>query len=290
MVKYALFLGCTIPMRFPFMESASRRLMDYLGVEYDDVPEFTCCPDPVGIQSIHKKTWLALAARNLAIAEQNGFDTILTLCNGCFETLKVANHELIEEPEVLKIVNDINKVVNREYNGTVKVKHFHEVLYDDIGVKRLREKITTPIDFKIATHTGCHLLRPHEILKVDDPEFPTELDQLAEVTGVKSVHYLQKNMCCGAGIRGCDDGADSYAIAHQKLKNMKKAGAQALIVECPTCLGQFDAGQRVIKKQYGEDFELPVIYLSELLAVAMGIDVSDGLKLHAIKTKSVLTT
>ncbi|MFW9994530.1 MAG: CoB--CoM heterodisulfide reductase iron-sulfur subunit B family protein [Candidatus Odinarchaeota archaeon] len=288
MVKYALFLGCTIPYRFPFMESAARRLMDHLGIEYEDVAEFTCCPDPVGIQSIHKKTWLAVAARNLAIAEQKGFDTVLTLCNGCFETLKVANHEL-EEPKVRKIINDINKTVGREYNGTIRVKHLHEVLYDDIGIKTLSEKITNPLDFTVATHTGCHLLRPSEILQVDDPEFPTELDQLAEVTGVKSVHYLQKNMCCGAGIRGCDeDGADSYSIAYEKLKNMAKAGAQALVLECPTCLGQFDAGQRVINKQHNDEINLPVIYLAELLAIAMGLDVADGLKLHATKTKSIL--
>ncbi|MHA1448605.1 MAG: CoB--CoM heterodisulfide reductase iron-sulfur subunit B family protein [Candidatus Hodarchaeales archaeon] len=287
MAKYALFLGCTIPYRFPFMESAARRLMDHLGIEYDDIQEFSCCPDPVGVHSIHSKTWLALAARNLAVAEQKGYDTILTLCNGCFETLKVANHEL-QDPEVRKVINDINKEVNREYNGTLKVKHLHQVLFDDIGVDNLLKKITNPVDFKVATHTGCHLLRPAEILQVDDPEFPAELDALAEVAGVKSVSYLRKNVCCGAGIRGLND-TNSYSIAREKLNNMKKAGAQALIVECPTCFGQFDSGQRVIKTQLGDDIGLPVIYLAELLCLTMGISVDDGLKLHAIKIKNLLS-
>ncbi|MFW9991436.1 MAG: CoB--CoM heterodisulfide reductase iron-sulfur subunit B family protein [Candidatus Odinarchaeota archaeon] len=285
MTRVALFLGCTIPYRFPFMESAARRVMEHLGIEYGDIPEFSCCPDPVGIQSIHKKTWLALAARNLALAEQQGYEIVMTLCNGCFESLKVANHEL-QDPKIREDVNEINKTVDRQYNATVKVKHFHEFLFDDIGVKRLREKVTNPLNFKIATHSGCHMLRPYEILQVDDPEFPTELDQLAEVTGVESVPYLRKNACCGAGIRGLDE-KDSFSMTHTKIKNMKKAGAQALVLECPTCLGQFDAGQRVIKKIHGDDFDLPVIYLPELFAIAMGIDVSDGLKLHAVKVKDL---
>jgi heterodisulfide reductase subunit B len=239
-----------------------------------------CCPDPTGIQSIHKKTWLALAARNLAITEQKGFDAILTLCNGCFETLKIANHELQDE-KILKTINDINKAVNGEYNGNVTVKHVHQVLYDEIGLKKLKEQVINPQDFKVATHTGCHLLRPHKILQIDDPDFPTELDTLVELTGVKSVPYRRKNACCGAGIRGLDE-MSSYAITREKLTQMKGAGAQALVIECPTCFAQFDAGQRVIKTRYGEDYRLPVIYLPELLDIALGIDVGDELKLHSI--------
>ncbi|MHA1593696.1 MAG: CoB--CoM heterodisulfide reductase subunit B [Candidatus Baldrarchaeia archaeon] len=287
-MKYALFLGCMIPLRLPNLEYATRNVLAEFGVELVDMREATCCPDPIGIRNMDYLTWLAIAARNLAVADEMGLD-ILTLCNGCYETLKTAYVTLTEDAEMREKINEILAKANREFKGKAKVKHLLEVFYHDIGLQKIREMVKRPLEgLKVAAHYGCHILRPSEILKFDDPENPRKLDELVEALGATPQQYEMKTLCCGAGLRNV---MSEYSIrmAREKLVRVKEAGADCMVVACPFCFIQYDMGQFEIRRLTKERFDIPVFYFSELLGYAIGLSPRElGLGMHRVKVDRVL--
>ncbi len=291
MTKFALFLGCLIPLRLPFIEVSSRRVMEKLGIELVEMNGAGCCPDPIGIQSIDYKTWLALAARNLCIAEEMNLD-ILTLCIGCYETLKTANHVLNNGPEFKYEVNEILSEVDKEFKGNIQVKHIIEVLYEDIGPKEIENQISMPLEgLQVATHYGCHSVRPSEIIQFGNPERPTFLDELVEALGAQSVPYLEKMLCCGAGLRNTakEKEEEALSLAKVKLDEIQRSKADCMTLSCPFCFISYDIGQLQINRKFKERYNLPVFYYLELLGLALGISSSRlGLKFHRSKVTPVL--
>ena len=280
MAKYAFFLGCIAPLRYPGLEKSTRVIFEKLGVELVDLEDASCCPAPGVIKSFSKETWLAAAARNLALAEKQGLP-IITICNGCYGSLFEAAHELNNHPEVLAKANKYLKQIGMEYKGTTKVHHFAEVLYKEVGIEAIKAKVSDPVDYKIATFYGCHFLKPSEIKKLEDPEVPRILDELVEATGAVSVPRMQKTLCCGAGggVRAAF-GDVAKEFTKTNLENMKASGAQFIVDVCPFCHLQFDSSQ----KELG--FNIPVIHLSQLFGIAMGMSEKElGLSAHIVPVK-----
>ncbi len=285
MSKYAFFVGCTIPYRVPFIETSLRKTLPIFDVELVDLP-FACCPDPGGVQAFDSVAWHTLGARNLCLAEEEGLD-ILTACSGCFESLKIINTHLKNDPDLKSKVNEHLKDVDREFKGTIKINHFAEFLYTEIGIDKIAQKVTNPLSgIKIASHNGCHFLKPTDIMQVDNPELPQKLDHLLEALGAETVPYLNKLACCGAGTRTTDMDA-ALKIAHEKIVGAELANADALVTVCPTCYVSYDIGQRLMTKHF-EKTTLPVFFYAELLGLAIGLDFSAGFKMHTIKVQEVL--
>jgi len=136
MEEYKLFPGCTIGNRIPFIEASARKVLDKLGIKTSDAA-FACCPDPVGFNSVDHTSWLAMGARNLTLAEAEGKD-ILSLCNGCFQTLKLVNTELNHNEHEKEKINKILKGIGKQFQGSINVKHFVEVLHD-YGPEKIRK-------------------------------------------------------------------------------------------------------------------------------------------------------
>jgi heterodisulfide reductase subunit B len=288
MSEYAIYVGCVIANRFPYIEAASRKVMDKLGIKVVDVPEFGCCPDPAGFQCIDQKTWTTIAARNLCVAEEAN-KNILTFCNGCFETLKTVNTELKHDGHHLKEVNEILSKIGKQYKGTINVFHLLEVLYKDIGTEAIQKAVTKKMDgLKVATFYGCHYGRPGYILNFDDPLRPESLDKIVEATGAKSLEYLKKYQCCGSAISGVNEEAQT-AMLESKLKQIDRVGADVLVVVCPACFTQFEMSQSKVNKAFNTEYKIPTLYFTELLALAFGEKPEDiGLKYHRVKLKSLL--
>jgi hypothetical protein len=163
--------------------------------------------------------------------------------------------------------------VGREFKGTTNVKHFAQILRDDVGFEKLASLIEKPLDLNVAVHYGCHFLKPTETIGIEDnAEDPSILDDLVEITGAKSVDYKDKMMCCGAGggLRSRDlDVTTSFT--KEKLDHMTAAGVDAIVNVCPFCHLQFDQGQVEVNEKYGTDFALPVFHLAQLYGLAMGL-------------------
>ncbi|MEM0448595.1 MAG: CoB--CoM heterodisulfide reductase subunit B [Methanomassiliicoccales archaeon] len=277
--RYAFFLGCVAPLRYPGIELATREIFKSLGVELVELEGAGCCPAPGVIRSFDQTTWLALAARNLALAEQKKTD-IMTICNGCYGSMFEANHIMQHHPEEMKKVNDVLSKVGLKYNGAVKVRHFAEVLYKDIGMEKIKAHVKNPLNYNIAVHYGCHFVKPTRVKHLDDPERPRILDELVEATGAKSINYKDKLMCCGAGggVRSRDN-KTALRMTEEKLKNLKKVNAQMIVDVCPFCHLQYDASQNDLP-----GYNIPVIHLSQLYGMAFGLP-RDKLGLEAHVTK-----
>jgi len=288
-MQYAFFLGCVIPNRYPGIELAMRNVAPTLGIELKDMEGASCCPAPGVFKSFHKPSWLALAARNLIIAETLGTN-IVTLCNGCYGSLKEANEILktnsSKRDEVNKILHDFNK----EFKGTIDVKHFVEVVYYEIGPEKLRGLVKKPLNLNVAVQYGCHLLKPTKYRKVESTERPKFLDRLVEALGSKSVPYRDKIMCCGAGGGVKASNPDvSLDMAKEKLENMRDAGAECIVTPCAFCHLQFDRGQVDIRNQSGVEFNIPVLHYVQFLGLALGLEPQKlGLYNNAIPVDPVL--
>jgi heterodisulfide reductase subunit B len=282
--KYSLFLGCIIPNRYPFIERATRKVFDKLGIELLEMEGASCCPAPGVFRGFDIESWLIVGARNITIAEENGTDIAL-MCNGCYGSLLEVNHILKTDPEKRAIVNSHLSKVGREFRGTIEVRHIIDILYNDIGLEKLQQRTKYgrkhKIDLNVAVHYGCHLVKPAGSRPWDcDVEEPRFLDELVEITGAKSLDYNDKNMCCGAGggVRSAFKDV-SLDMTKDKLINMKKAGAEAIITACPFCHLQFDLGQIEInstsKDLVKPNFNIPVIYYTQLLGLALGFTANE---------------
>ena len=268
-MNYALFLGCTIPARLTQYESSSRAVLGALGVELIDIKEFNCCGYP--LRNIDFKASILASARNIALAEKEGLP-MLILCKCGFGTLKHADHILKEDSSLRNEINTILKKEGLEYTKGVEIKHLLSVLYHDVDRDTLTKKITRPFkNLKIATHYGCHALRPSEITQFDDPVNPTLFDDLVTLTGAESIDWEKRLDCCGAPLTGVNDDL-SMDLTGKKLANAKQSGADFLCDACSYCHIQFDTVQGIMNTATGTNNSLPAILYPQLLGLSMGID------------------
>lgn len=287
MTTYALFLGCTIPARQPNYELSARKALAKLGIELVDLPDMTCCAPPP-IQSINLEAGLSIAAYNICLAEEADLN-LITLCTGCFESLAIANSLLKTDKHLRTEINNVLSQVGKEFKGDKEVKHYLQVLTEDIGLKHIKQNVSKPLrNLKVAAFYGCHALRPSDLLKFDDPERPRILDDLIETLGAESVDYRNKLKCCGGLLRGYSDDL-ALDLAREKLANTTKAGADCIATLCPFCFVALDIGQLQVRNKFNEVYEVPVFHYSELLCLALGIDPKElAPEAHKVKTVDVV--
>jgi heterodisulfide reductase subunit B len=268
-MRFALFLGCNIPVRLKQYETSSRAVLNELGVTLVDIPEFNCCGYP--LRNIDLKAFVLSSARNLALAEREKLNMII-LCKCGYGTLRMADN-LIREDERLR--EEVNAVLAKEelrYEGNVQIKHLLSVLFKDVGIGAIKEKIARPYeDLKIATHYGCHALRPSNIVEFDDPVAPSLFDQLVEVTGAESVYWPTKLDCCGGPLLGTNDEL-SRDFTEKKLTDARRAGANYITTGCTFCQVQFDSVQKVMATEKRTNHYVPSILYPQLLGLCMGIN------------------
>ncbi len=283
MKPYAFFIGCQIPARVPQYETAARAVLEKLGAELTDLDQFNCCGYPM--RNSDEKAFLLSAAKNLALAEQEGLD-ILTLCKCCFGSLKAAEHLLKENPDTYNEINRLLSSHRLHYGGSVQVKHLLSVLFHDIGVDAVAGKIERPFaDLKIGAQHGCHALRPSRVTQFDNPLAPVMFDRLIELTGAESIDWQMRLECCGAPLIGVND-ALSVSLMQKKLDDAKREGAHYLCTACPYCQIQFDTVQETLVKDSAS--ALPSILFPQLLGISMGLpETKLGLDMNRLDIRAI---
>jgi len=288
--NYAYYLGCITPNRYPGIEAATRKSLGEFDINLLDVKGASCCPAPGVFGSFDLWTWLVVAARNIVIAEEMKAD-IMTTCNGCYATLQEANHLLKHDANLRNRVNESLAKVGRQYQGSLSVKHAIEVISEEVGFERIEKKITRPLKgLKIAVHYGCHFLKPSETRMHGSVERPTVLDDFVKSLSAKSVDYKDKPMCCGAGggVRAANLEI-ALDMTAEKIDNMVDAGADCLMTPCAFCHLQFDRGQVELNEKYERKYQLPVVFMTQLMGIALGMDAQElGLYDNAISTEGLL--
>jgi heterodisulfide reductase subunit B len=295
-MRLALYLGCTVPVRAMNYEIAARRTAERVGLELVDLDGFTCCGYPA--KPLSWEAALLMTANNLALAEEQGLD-ICTLCSACTSTLVEANKQLQEDEDLRDRINgQLAESTGRCYHGTVTVRHYARILYEDTGLERLREMVTLALSqgegmdlspFGFAAHYGCHFLKPAHIYDgFDDPEHPRTLGELIEVTGARLVPYEEETECCGGGILAIAP-ETALTIAKNKLDHVSAVDADGLVLICPFCDIMYEINQRSIERQFGVTYRLPVLYYPQLLGLALGFTPDElGFRLNRVKARSLI--
>ncbi len=267
-MKYAFFVGCTTLSRLPGYEKSARRVAEALGVELLDMPGSGCCGTTY-LETLDHVTGLAVAARNIAIAEEMGLD-IVTICNGCMEVLTKANKTLKEDPALRDEVNEVLAEAGKEFKGTVEVKHYVRMLREDVGLDAIKESMGKSLGgLRVASHYGCHMLKPREILMSDDPENPTVMDDLVATTGAEPIDYPNKLECCAGPVMGVRENV-TWSVGLDKVETVKRLG-DALVTACPFCYLTYERCQLM----QDENPNLPVLHIPQLLGLAMGLDTDE---------------
>lgn len=266
--EFALFLGCTIPVRCLGYEASTRRVAEELGIKLVDL-DFSCCGYP--LKHVDVVTAKSMATANLALAESKKLN-VLTICSACAATLTDAS--VNRDNPVGEKVKTMIEEQGLSYSGSIWIKHFVRYLYEDYGVDNIREHVRVPLkNLRIAIHYGCHYLRPSEIYdEFDDPEHPKSVNEIIEALGATVVDYAGELDCCGGGTIAFNQKLGA-TLAKKKLDNVKKADADALVLFCPFCSIMYDGHQRFIEEEFKcEPYNIPVLFLPQLMGLAFGLD------------------
>jgi len=268
-MKYAYFPGCVISQRENSFELSTRKVISKLGIELIDLEGASCCGFLLG--AIDHLSSTVMAARNLTLAEENGYN-MLTLCPACSGHFTRVERELQKDSKLLNAVNKALGEVNRKYKGSSEVKHITKIFIEDVGVEKLRETVIKPLkQLRVAPHWGCHIVKPSEEILFDSPENTRLLDSLIEATGAECVKYLEKNTCCGAPTMGVDENL-AIRVVRENLKSIEESGSDLIVTVCPFCHLHYDLYRGRIEEQYSEKYEMPVLHYTQLLGLAQGFD------------------
>lgn len=279
-MRYALFLGCVIPTEQYQYELSMRAIAPKLGIELVDMAGYSCCGVP--LKGYNVVSWLYLAARNMAISENLDLD-LLTLCNGCYNSFVEAKHYLDTKDEVKAKVNESLALEGLEYKGSQKIVHILEAIREHIDIDNFKDTLKKPLDgLKIAPHYGCHSMRPSDLITYVDSEDPQIMDDIIKSMGATNGYYPEKLDCCGSTITAADYEA-SFKLTGAKIVALQKREYDALITVCPFCQKMYDGKQEAVKRTIkDENPPLPVLYLPQLIGIAMGLGSEElGLNFNA---------
>jgi len=285
---YAMFWGCQIPARLPFLEKGMRALLEKLRISFHELPDFTCCPEHSFIANLDPSLWLLTAARNLALVEAEGLD-LLTPCSGCYATFREAIHEMKTDRQAREKIQAWLEEMDLQWNDRIQVLHLATLAHDILGLDRIKNSAKHRLEgLRIAVHYGCNLLRTQHSDPFDHPSRPRKLDSIVEALGGISIEYETKGECCGESLGRTADTTEAKAMARTKLAAVRSAQADAILVACPACFMQFDTQQALMSRE-GENYQIPVLYLSELLGLCLALSAEDlGLAYHRTPVGSFL--
>jgi succinate dehydrogenase / fumarate reductase cytochrome b subunit len=287
-MKYALFTGCVAKGAGRENLVATTLACEKLGIELVEMTDAACC----GAGVINEDNPLVadiLNARTFSLAEAQGLD-IMNICTTCQGVHRKAQRKLASNPEHEARVNvELKKDTGREYGGTVKVKHFYEVLLHDYGLSKLEEKVVRPLDgLKVGAFYGCYATRPPEVNDLEDPDDPDELENLIEALGATPVKYDERLKCCGFPIVMMNK-KNSLQLGGNAIVGAKDAGVDAMVTPCPLCHLNLDAYQPEIESRLGRKLRIPILHIPQLVALALGVP-NDALRLksHIVRPTGAL--
>ena len=262
--ELAFYPGCLVLQRMPEYEAATRAVLRGLGIELEIVQQATCCGSPVA--ESFTADWVYLAAYNLALVEQMGHGTVVTVCGGCTNTLTRAARAL-QDPACSHRAEANRRLepVGLSVTGQVEVKHLVRLLAE--REEQLRAQIVRPLSLRVALTNPCQVFRPSDVMGFDDPAEPQSLRRLVELTGAQVVEYGGEDECCGATLYLADP---SLALAAGRRKLEATQGADLLLHGCGNCQLLLRRFQRLIIRDE-PDLRKQALLLPQLIGLAMGL-------------------
>lgn len=267
-MKLSYYPGCSLKNHAENFEKSTLCSLRHLEIEVEELHRWNCCGTVFSLAAddlIHH----VAPIRNLIRVKELKTDKVMTLCAMCYNTLKRANARMKSDPESLEKINNFMYREDIDYAGDVKVFHFLELLRDEITFEKLATKVVKPLkNLKIANYYGCLLIRPKEI-GIDDVENPTILENLMASLGADPIDFPFKTECCAA-YQTVDKPEIVAERTYQILTSAQNQGAEIVTVSCPLCAFNLDQRQKKTLQNYPDFKNIPILYFSQILAIALG--------------------
>ncbi len=265
-MKLAYYPGCVSLSTGKEMDRSTRAVFSKLGIELEELEDWNCC----GATHVsNEMVATGLAARNMVQTELD----IVTSCSICYSNLRAAAIKL----EDVELRAKVNAVLEKEYKGA-KIRHALDVILEVL--EKDDQGIVLPLkELKVAPYYGCLLSRP---VGVYSPEFPVVLEKLIRILQADAVDFRLKTFCCGGPIfMPKEEAADE--TAYRILRDARKAGAEVIVTVCPLCQLMLDTKQRSLEQQHGEEIGIPVLYVTQLVGIALGLGPDElGLDMNSV--------
>ncbi|MCO5760572.1 MAG: heterodisulfide reductase [Gammaproteobacteria bacterium] len=277
--QYSFYPGCSSQKGASssnYMVSV-RTMCEELDIQLNEIPDWNCCAASIGYAGGGELPRLTLSARNIALSEQHhaGQDIVAT-CAACWLSTREAAERLHEDQSLLAECNTALAEAGLKLKNVTPIKHMAEVLVEDIGYDTIAAKVKKPLSgIKIAGYVGCQTNRPFGIAG-ESFENPRYLDKLVETLGADALTgYEKKVQCCG-GALAFSEPAKSQEMVKGIIEAAYDHGADLIVTPCPVCQMNVEVYQDEINATYGTQFKMPVVYYSNLMAVAFGRSAKDA--------------
>jgi succinate dehydrogenase / fumarate reductase cytochrome b subunit len=287
LMKVAYFPGCVSRGNCTELNQAAKKIAPLLGIELVELTDAPCTGAGV-LQSQNPILADTYNAKTLALAEELGLP-LMTICSTCVGCLRKSNKKLSEDEDYRAKVNASLKPGGHEYHGGVDVTHVLYILIKEIGLDNLRGMVVRPLTgLRAAPFYGCYILRPAEIMGIDDPNNPTSMESVFEALGATPVDYNGKTRCCGFPI-SLENEEASFKMAGKHIGEAKDKGADCMVTPCPLCHMNLDLQQPSVSRTIGRNLDMPVLHLPQLIGLALGVAPKElGLSKHIVSTKGLL--
>lgn len=289
--KFTYYPGCSSQGSGSHLDISLRAIAPELGIEMEDINDWNCCGASVGHIEGGKLPQMALSGRNLAQAQKQGKHDIITGCAACYLNTHGTNEKIKKDVALRKNVNEALAAADLEYTEDLTVRHACEVLVNDVGIDTIRERVTNPLKgLKVAGYVGCQTVRPFAQTdaggKYDTHDNPEFLDNFIEACGAEAVEYAPRTACCGGSVSVMSPDKTLHLIK-KIVEDAVAAGADVIATPCPLCQTNVEMYQDAINKKFGTSFNIPVVFYSQIMAVAFGLD---GTKDAALNQNTIRAT
>ncbi len=267
-MRYAYYPGCSAEHLASAYQDSLKLIADFLKIELETIPDWNCC-GATEYMSVDRLGAYSLVARNLALVPE-GLQQVVAPCSACYLNLRKTDKVMSEYPEINNNVNAALSAAKLSYSpGKLEIRHILDVLVNDIGVEAIKGKVISPLThLRVAPYYGCMLVRPN--IGYDHPEYPQTMDSLLSAIGADVVDFSMKAYCCGGHMPHIK-AITGYEILRRILKDAHDKKADIIAVACPVCQLNLDAYQHDVNRNFSTDFNIPVLFFTQLMGLAFGM-------------------
>ncbi len=267
MSDYAYYPGCSLETAASPYDKSIREVFKLLGIGLHEIEDWNCCGATM-YMSVNNTVAFSISARNLAIAQKMGMD-VCAPCSSCFTILRKTNRHLCWDPKERDKINQALGAANLSYDAKTEVRHPVDILVNDTGIEAIKAKVVNPLTgIKVAPYYGCQIVRPYGFF--DDVDDPITMDNLLRALGAEVTNFPGKVRCCGGMLMTTEESV-ALKLNMTLLQAAVDNGAELIATACPLCQMNLEAYQKKINQAFDRNFNIPIVYFSHLVGVALGV-------------------
>jgi heterodisulfide reductase subunit B len=284
-ISVGYYPGCSLHGTAVEFDMSTRAVAEKIGLDLVEPDGWVCCGTTPAHSTDHVLSTI-LPMKSLKCVEQSGQSCVTVPCPSCFIRMRVAMHDVATQPELKQKVQDEIKYTP---SPDLQVEHLLTTIQDKVGVERAAAPVTRPLNgLKVVCYYGCVVTRPPELTGATEYEYPMGMDHLMEALGAEVLDWSYKTECCGNSLMFTQLPV-TFDMNRKILDNAKAVGAEAIVVACPLCQANLDMRQKQMEKAYDQDYDLPVLYFTQLMGLAYGLKPSVvGLEKVVVDPKPLL--